>query len=176
MGLMIDLLPSAGPALVVGGGSVASRKVRNLVESQFEVVVVAPEVAEEIRLAPQVTVFERLFEPTDIDLRPFGVVFACTNDRATNALVGRLARTLGIPVVVADAQAESTFFTPATIRDGDLAVAVSTGGADPSLARRIREQIVASLGPNWGSIAGAARREREERLALRHPESTDEAT
>ncbi len=175
MGLMIDLLPAAGPALVVGGGAVATRKVRNLVEAEFEIVVVALAIADEIRLAPHVTLFQRAFEPTDIDLRRFGVVFACTNDRATNALVGRLARTLGIPVVVADAQPESTFFTPATIRDGDLAVAVSTGGADPALARRIREQIVASLGPNWGSIVRAARSEREVRLAARHPGPSDGA-
>lgn len=164
MGLMVDLQPAAGPALVVGGGAVAARKVRNLAEAEFGIVVVAPLVADEIRLAPHVTVIERAFEPEDIELRPFAAVFACTDDRVVNALVGRLARAARIPVVVADAQGESTFFTPATIRDGDLAIAVSTGGASPALARDIRQRIITSLGPGWGSIVRLARNERDRRL------------
>jgi siroheme synthase (precorrin-2 oxidase/ferrochelatase) len=67
-------------------------------------------------------------------------------------------------VVVADRQAESTFFSPAMLRDGDLAIAISTGGASPALAKRIREKIVSALGPGWSQVVWQARREREERL------------
>jgi siroheme synthase-like protein len=90
---------------------------------------------------------------------------ACTNDRAVNEQVGQLARAANIPVLVADRQGESTFFTPATIRDGELTVSVSTGGASPTLAKFIRERIVTALGPRWGSLGHVARTEREERLA-----------
>jgi precorrin-2 dehydrogenase/sirohydrochlorin ferrochelatase len=78
-----------------------------------------------------------------------------------------LARSVRIPVVVADAQSESTFFTPATLRDGQLAIAISTGGASPTLARTIREKIAAALGPGWGQIVLVARGEREKRLGRR---------
>ncbi len=163
MSFIVELLPSAGPALVVGGGAVAARKVRNLCEGEFEVVVVAPEVDQAISLQPFVTVIAAPFQEEHLRLRDFALVFACTGNREVNAEVGRLARARHIPVVVADAQEESTFFTPAALRDGDLTLAVSTGGASPTLAREIRERIVTTLGPAWGRLVWLAREEREKR-------------
>lgn len=168
MGLMIDLQPASGRALVVGGGTVAARKVRALVEGGFETTVVAPVVSDEIRNATSVTVIERGFDAGDIDSElGFAVVFACTDSREVNRLVGELARERRIPVVVADAQAESTFFTPATLHDGALAIAISTGGASPALAKTIREKIAVALGSGWGQTVSVARRERETRLGRR---------
>ncbi len=166
--MMIDLQPSAGPALVVGGGDGALRKVRNLAEAEFNVTVVAPDVLDAVGLLPFVTVQRRAFEEADVTAVPaWSLIFACTNVREVNRRIGELARARNIPVVVTDRQAESTFFTPATIRDGDLAVAVSTGGASPALAKMIRERIVAALGPGWGTVARLARQERETRLTSR---------
>jgi siroheme synthase-like protein len=165
--MLIDLQPAAGPALVVGGGGIAARRVKLLVESEFEIVVVAPAIREEISLAPFVTVHRRPFAANDLAMHSFSLVMACTDDRDVNREVGRLARAARIPVVVADAQEESTFFTPATIRDGDLAVAVSTGGASPGLARQFREKIAASVGQDWGRLVYAARQERQVRTAAR---------
>ena len=166
MSILIELRPEAGPALIVGGGRVALRKARNLAEGEFRFTVIAPEVFEGFRSLPFATVIERPFEPADIEATPpWALVFACTNDRDVNAAVGKLARALNIPVVVTDRQAESTFFTPATMRDGEVAVAVSTGGASPGLAKMIRERIVSQLAPGWGTIASGVRSEREARLA-----------
>ena len=164
MGMMVDLQSAAGPALVVGGGKIATRKVRGLAEAEFQVTVISPAVSDEIRLAPHATVIERPFSPDDLagDTR-YALVFACTDDRTVNCEIGRLARLANIPVVVTDAQEESTFFTPAVLRDGDLAIAVSTGGASPRIARSIREYIVASIGPGWAPILGLARKERQSR-------------
>lgn len=162
MGLMIDLQPGFGRALVVGGGQVAARKVRTLVEAEFETVVVASEVVDEIRHRPHVTVVERAF--AESDLEGFALVIAATNERDLNRRVGQLCRKRGTPVLVADRQGESTFFTPAVIRDEGLAIAVSTGGASPALAKAIRERVVAALGPNWAPLLRMARAERQERL------------
>jgi siroheme synthase-like protein len=165
VGILIDLQPDAGPALVIGGGTVAARKVRALAEAGFSVTVIAPEVARAIRDSGAVTVIERPFEPGDLGPGThYALVFACTDSREVNRAAGELAHERGIPVVVADAQDESTFFSPATVRDGELAIAVSTGGASPVLAREIREKIVAALGPGWGTAIAAARTERESRL------------
>ncbi|MEP7215830.1 MAG: bifunctional precorrin-2 dehydrogenase/sirohydrochlorin ferrochelatase [Anaerolineaceae bacterium] len=175
MGMMIDLRAEAGPALIVGGGKVAARKAKSLAEAEFRIVVIAPAVSDAIRALPWVTVFEREFAALDLpELAPYSLVFACTDSRAINLEVGRLARAARIPVVVADRQAESTFFTPATLRDGDLAVAVSTGGASPGLASRIRQQIAAAIGPGWASSVYAARRERDARLGRRSAPKDDE--
>ena len=162
--MMIDLQPSAGPALVVGGGAVALRRARLLSEAGFKLVVVAPVVDEALRTLTSVSLIEREFAEPDIDLQAFSLVLACTDNREVNALVGRLARARRIPVVVADAREESTFFTPATIREGDLVVAVSTGGASPELAREVREQVATALGTNLSARVETARNEREQRL------------
>lgn len=168
MSIMIELRPEAGPALIVGGGSIALRKARNLAEGEFRFTVIATEISDRLRQQPFVTLHERPFNDADIDASPpWALVFACTDDRAVNKRIGELARFRNIPVVVADAQGESTFFTPATIRDGDLAVAVSTGGASPSLAKAIRERIVTALGPGWGTVTYLARQERQKRLAAK---------
>ena len=171
MSMLIELRPEAGPALVVGGGKVALRKARNLAEGEFRFTVIAPEVLEGFRSLPFATVVVRAFEDADMDaVPPWALVFACTDDREVNALVGKLARARNIPVVVTDRQAESTFFTPATMRDGEVAVAVSTGGASPGLAKIIRERIVSQLGPGWGAITAGVRGEREARLARERSE------
>lgn len=163
--MMIDLRADAGPALIVGGGRVAARKAKALAEAEFRMVVIAPAIDQAIRALPWVTVMERAFSADDLPpAAPYALVFACTDSRDVNREVGRLARAVRIPVVVADRQAESTFFTPATFRDGDLAVAVSTGGASPKLAGLIRQRIAGAIGPGWASSVSAARTKREASL------------
>ncbi len=165
MSILIELRSEAGPVLVVGGGTVATRKVRTLSEGEFRVTVIAPEVDERLGTLAWVHVEKRPFEDSDIDgTPPWALILACTDDRDVNARIGVLARARNIPVLVADAQAESTFFTPATLRDGELRIAVSTGGADPALAKLVRERIVAALGPGWARIVQTARASREQRL------------
>lgn len=162
MSLMVELQPSAGPALVVGGGAVAERKLRGLLEAGFRVTVVAPEIGERIRAAG-VECRGRPFEAGDV--AGHAIVFACTDSREVNHAVGEAARAAGVFVVVADSQEESTFFTPAVHRDGDLVVAVSTGGASPGLAMEVRDRIAAALGDGWDERVRTARSERQERLA-----------
>ena len=162
MGLMLDVQPAFGRALVVGGGFVATRKIRTLAEAEFEITVVAPEVKDEIRIAPYTTVHAREWRESDLD--GHALVFACTNSREVNRAVGEAARRRGLPVLVADRQLESTFFNPAVIRDCDLQLAVSTGGASPALAKELRRRIAEALGPGWGTVAYRARMEREARL------------
>lgn len=165
MGLMLDIQPSIGRALVVGGGEVATRKVRNLAEAEFEITVVAPVISDRIRLAPHVRLIER--EWRDEDLDGHALVFACTDSREVNAAVGKAALRRGLPVLVADRQEESTFFSPAVLRQGEVRVGVSTGGASPELAKQIRAHIAESLGRSWARLASVARQEREARLRAR---------
>lgn len=171
MSLMVELRPEAGPALVVGGGMVAERKVRGLLEAGFRVTVVAPEIGQTI-CRPGVECRVRAFETADI--AGHAIVFACTDSREVNRAVGEAARAAGIFVVVADSQEESTCFTPAVHRDGDLVVGVSTGGASPGLAMEVRDRIAESLGGGWDERVRAARSERQERLAATATGDSDE--
>lgn len=162
MSILVEVRREAGPALVVGGGGVAARKVRGLVDGGFAVTVVAPEIADTIRALAGVTLEVREFAADVVDRDPrWALVYACTDQREVNRLAGALARSRGIPVLVADSQAESTFFSPATLRDGGLQVGVSTGGADPALARELRDRIGLGLGGGWADAVEEARRARD---------------
>jgi precorrin-2 dehydrogenase/sirohydrochlorin ferrochelatase len=144
--------------VVVGGGGVAARKVGKLLEAGAKVVVISPEIRPEIA-GKDVEILHRPYEYGD--LADAYLAFAATDLREVNALVAREAQERGVPINVADFPSEGDFAVPSTLRRGQLQVAVSTGGASPTLARRIRRELEEAFGPDWACIVeefGAARR------------------
>lgn len=140
-GLPILVEGTAVRALVVGGGTVASRKAAVLIEAGARVRIVAPVIAVAIRAladAGRVDVVERRYERGDIG--DAQLVIAATDDRAVNAAVATDARAAGRLVNVADVPSEGSFATMATHRSGALVVGVSAGGV-PGAAARIRDAI-----------------------------------
>ena len=135
--------------VVVGGGAVAARKARKLLEAGAEVVVVSPEVHPDLG-DMDVEVHERSYEHGDLE--GADLAFAATDRREVNAAVAREAKARGIRVNVADRPAEGDFAVPSTLRRGGLQVAVSTGGASPTLARRIRNELEEVFGPEWAGV------------------------
>ena len=149
--------------VVVGGGGVASRKARGLLESGARVVVISPEITPEIE-AMDVTVERRPYAPGD--LADSALAFAATDSREVNAAASREAKERGIPVNVADRPAEGDFALPSVLRRGGLQVAVSTGGASPTLARRIRDAMEPSFAAEWAGIVEEFRTARGEGSAV----------
>jgi siroheme synthase-like protein len=152
---------SAITALVVGGGSVALRKVRGLLAAGARVRVVAPRIDAELRALSTrdetVSIEQRPFR--DEDVRDATVIFTATNDRATNARVAEVARAQHRLVSVADAPREGSFSGMATHRAGDVVIGVSAGGV-PRAAARIRDAIAERFDERYaGAIAvlGATR-------------------
>lgn len=135
--------------MVVGGGGVASRKARGLLGSGADVTVISPEVTPELSELG-VTVERRRYRPGD--LAGFALAFAATDSREVNAAVAREAGERGILVNVADRPAEGDFALPSTLRRGGLQVAVSTGGASPALALRVRDALEWRFAPEWARI------------------------
>ena len=135
--------------VVVGGGGVASRKARGLLERGAEVVVISPQVSAELA-TDAVEIHRRPYEPGDLE--GAFLAFAATDSREANAAVVREANEGGIPVNVADRPADGDFALPSTLRRGGLQVAVSTGGASPTLARRVRDALEPRFVPEWSGI------------------------
>ena len=135
--------------MVVGGGAVATRKVGKLLQAGAEVVVVSSEVRPELA-ETGVEVHERPYEYGDLD--GANLAFTATDSREVNAAVAGEAKERGIPVNVADRPSEGDFAVPSTLRRGGLQVAVSTGGASPTLARRIRIELEEVFEPEWAGI------------------------
>ena len=138
--------------VVVGGGGVANRKARKLLQARAEVVVVSPEVRPELA-SMAVEVRRRPYGAGDLE--GAFLAFAATDRREVNAAVAREARERGIPVNVADEPPEGDFALPSTLRRGRLQVAVSTGGASPTLARRIRRELEDVFGYEWAGVVEA---------------------
>ncbi|XEC93203.1 bifunctional precorrin-2 dehydrogenase/sirohydrochlorin ferrochelatase [Paenibacillus tarimensis] len=127
---------------VVGGGTVAARKVEGLIQAGARVVVVSPEISTELRLLADVgsiTVVDREYQEQDIFQAR--LVFAATNRREVNERVAEDAASLGIPVNVADRSETGTFILPSTVRRGGLVLAVTTSGASPALAGKIKREL-----------------------------------
>ena len=135
--------------MVVGGGAVASRKAGKLLQAGADVVVVSPEVRTELA-GMDVEIQNRDYEYGDLE--GANLVFTATDSREVNAAVAREARERGIPINVADLPDEGDFAVPSTLRRGGLQVAVSTGGASPKLARRIRGKLEEAFGPEWAGV------------------------
>jgi siroheme synthase-like protein len=130
------------PVLVIGGGKVALRKARGLVEAGAEVTVVAP-VFDAGFAALAVNKLERRFQTSDIGRQ--ALVFAATNDRAVNAAAAEEAKRRGIPVNVADRREECDFLVPSRVTLSGAQIAISTEGESPRRAAVLRRAIEAAL-------------------------------
>lgn len=164
-------------ALVVGGGTVASRKVRALLAAGARVRVVAPAVADELRaLAARdanLTIETRRFR--DEDVRDATLVLAATDDRNTNARVARIARERHRLVSVSDLPSEGNFTGMATHRSGDVVIGVSAGGV-PRAAARIRDAIAERFDERYATAIAALRSMRRRLLDTGGDASWDLAT
>jgi len=161
--LPVGLLVEGRLCVVVGGGKVAARKAAALIEAGAAVRAVAPQFAADFKELEGV---ERVCEAyRSAHVEGAAVVVAATDDRETNLLAARDARAAGAVVNVVDAPEECDFIFPAVSRKGDISVAVSTGGASPTLARRLRERIDDSLGDIYAELAAVLKSVRQRAIA-----------
>lgn len=140
--------------VVVGGGSVAERKVGGLCEAQAHVVVISPDLTEQLQAwAGDGTLihYARRYAPGD--LHGARLAIAATNQRSVNAAVAAEANALGILLNVADDPAAGNFHTSAALRRGDVTLAISTGAASPALAALIRRQLETTIGPEYAALS-----------------------
>ena len=138
--------------LVVGGGAVALRRAETLARCGARIRAVSPVFRE--GFPPDSELLRRPFAAEDLDGSALAV--AASDDREVNRWVGREAQARGIPVSVADAAGESTFFFPSLISEGPTAASVSSAGLSCALTRRLSDRLRSV----WGAWVA------EERAAL----------
>jgi uroporphyrin-III C-methyltransferase/precorrin-2 dehydrogenase/sirohydrochlorin ferrochelatase len=141
-------------ALVVGGGPVAARKAVWLLRAGAHVTVIAPQLAPELAARAARSEVGHVAAPfAPGHLAGAALVVAASDDHEVNAAVAKAANALEIPVNVVDSPELSGFIFPAIIDRSPIVVAVSSAGASPVLARRLRAQIEASLPARLGALA-----------------------
>jgi uroporphyrin-III C-methyltransferase/precorrin-2 dehydrogenase/sirohydrochlorin ferrochelatase len=155
------------PALVVGGGEVALRKIEGLLAEGARLTVVSPEVVDgidDLARREALSLERRPYRSSDV--AGFTLVFAATDDRAVNGRVFSDARGARIWVNVADDPEYCTFHLPARVQRGSLQLTVASAGGAPFVVRRLRQLLERRLGTEWGEWMDAAARLRQSVRAL----------
>jgi precorrin-2 dehydrogenase/sirohydrochlorin ferrochelatase len=146
--VMLDL--RGKPCLVVGGGSVAARKITSLLKAGAMIHAVSPTftaVLEDIESRGEAVLHRRPYQTGDCV--GYTLIIAATNAAEVNEQVYQEASSQKIWVNVVDRPEWSSFIVPSVVRRGDLILSVSTGGASPSLARKIAGELEATYGDEY---------------------------
>ncbi len=149
------------PVLVVGGGTIAERKVHGLLEAGATVCVVAPQITEDLRAAASRGAIEcrqRVYEAADLE--GARLVYAATDRPEVNAAVVAGARERAIWACDTSGGA-SDFSTPLAYRTGDVTFALDTGGSSPSFAKRLMTELRERFDERYGRAAATLRLARD---------------
>ncbi|MBO0767356.1 MAG: bifunctional precorrin-2 dehydrogenase/sirohydrochlorin ferrochelatase [Solirubrobacterales bacterium] len=141
-------------ALVVGGGEVGLEKVEGLLACDAGVTLVAPRAVpalEQLAAEGSITFHQREYEPADLDGHLIAI--AATDDTDMNIRVFNDAEQRAMLVNVVDVPPLCNFILPAIVRTGPLAVAISTAGASPALAKRMKAEIAEAFGEPYADLA-----------------------
>lgn len=148
---------------VVGGGSVAVRKVKSLLEQGAEVTVISPVLDEEL-IAIQEQFVWRNSMYSDGMLKGSFLVIAATDSRDVNHAVYEWCEEHQVLVNVVDSLQESSFTVNAMVQRGDFMLAVSTSGISPAVSKKVREDLELQYGPEYGTMLEILEEAREEAL------------
>ncbi len=149
--------------VVIGGGQVALRKVIPLLECGANVTVVSPGFIPELKRLKgrkAIALVQRSYKPED--LKGAAIVIAATDSRAINQEIAKRGKKQGSLVNVVDDPEDSDFIVPSFFRRGDLTVAVSTGGASPAFARKIRTWLEENIGEDYSKLLSLVKEVRGE--------------
>jgi len=141
--------------LVVGAGPIGLEKIEGLLAADARVTVVAPDAVAAVRdLAAEGSIewLERRYEPVDLEGR--FLVVAATSNTELNVGVFRDAERRAMLVNVVDVPPLCNFILPAIVRSGPIAIAISTSGASPALAKRLKREISELMGEPHARLAG----------------------
>jgi uroporphyrin-III C-methyltransferase/precorrin-2 dehydrogenase/sirohydrochlorin ferrochelatase len=145
------------PALVVGGGDIALRKINLLLKAQAKVDCLSPLFCEDINTLFKdgyIKLIKKSFEQADI--KDYSVIIAATDDSSVNSLISSIAHDKRIPVNVVDSPALSSFIMPSIVDRSPVIIAVSSAGKAPVLARIIRAKLETVIPSSYGILAEIA--------------------
>jgi siroheme synthase-like protein len=167
----VYMVGSSVRCLIVGGGAVAERKVDALLDAGAAVTVVSPHLTDKLSSwAQKGTIGCVKAKYRTSRMKGCNLVIGATNDPGVNAQVYRDAKLLGIPVNIVDDPSHCTFIVPSVFRKGPFQVAVSTGGAAPLLAARLRREFEELISEELVCMAGELRKMRPQIKRLDAPD------
>ena len=141
------------PCVVIGGGDVAERKVLSLLNAGAKVTVVSPEVTEVLKGVSEdgrVEIKDRFYQ--EGDLKGAFIAYAATDDEDTNRKIAEEAHTCGVLLNIVDKPEMCDFIVPSVVERGLLSIAISTSGASPAFAKRLRLEMEERYGEEYAQF------------------------
>jgi len=149
--------------VIIGGGALAESKIAKLLDAGAKITLVSPKISDGLKTALNQGSFEwleREYQTGDLAGAFLGI--AATNVRPVNERIFQEAEESGILLNVVDQPSQCTFIAPSIVNRGPVTVAISTGGASPALARKLRETLSESSALEWADLAGVLSRARKQ--------------
>jgi len=140
--------------VIIGGGTIAQGKIGGLLQAGCQITVISPDATPGIRHAAQrgdITWLERTYRPGDLEGAFIGV--AATNVWHVNREIYEEAERLGVLLNVVDDPDLCSFIAPSVVKREPVTLAISTGGASPALARKLRETLAHAEALEWADLA-----------------------
>ena len=147
--------------VILGGGTIAQGKIAALRDAGAVITVISPQATDGIKRAAQrgqVTLRQREYRPGDLEGAFIAV--AATNVWHINRQIYEEAEERGVLLNVVDDPDQCTFIAPSIVRRAPVTLAISTGGASPALARKMRETLADAPALKWADLADALGRAR----------------
>ena len=149
--------------VIIGGGTIAEGKISKLKETGAQVIIISPEATPAIQRMAEKGVVEwtaRKYQRGDLEGAFLGI--AATDIRQVNQQIFQEAQELGVVLNVVDDPDLCGFIAPSIVERGPVTVAISTGGASPALARKLRETLAGSPALEWADLAHVLSKARKE--------------
>jgi siroheme synthase-like protein len=148
--------------VIIGGGQIAEGKISKLLDSGAKIIVISPDATQGIRgFAERGQIEFDLRKYQEGDLQGAFLVIAATNDREVNQEIFEEAEKQGILLNAVDDMPRCSFIAPSIVEKGPVTVAISTGGASPALARKLRENMEVSSALDWADATGVLSKARQ---------------
>jgi precorrin-2 dehydrogenase/sirohydrochlorin ferrochelatase len=139
--------------LVAGGGLVALRKVKRLVECEAIIRIISPQIVTQLEEIAKKEIIEILYRKIQSDdLNDIFLIFAATNDKEVNMSISQWAHKKNILCNIADQPDESDFTLPSVIDQGDLNITISTNGKSPALSKYLRKRLQTEFGQEYATL------------------------
>lgn len=148
--------------VIIGGGQIAEGKISKLLDSGAKIIVISPDATQGIRgftERGQIKLDLRKYQ--EGDLQGAFLVIAATNDQAVNQEIFEEAEKQGILLNAVDDMTRCSFIAPSIVEKGPVTVAISTGGASPALARKLREKMEVSSALDWADATDVLSKARQ---------------
>lgn len=158
--------------IVVGGGEVAERKIKNLLLYGCRIYINSPHLTPYLeQLVIKNKIYQIPYESLDACMNDAFMVIAATDDPEVNTRIASQAKERGVLVNAVDQPEDCNFIMPSIVKRGDLQIAISTAGKSPALAKKIRKETEAMFGPEYDSLIELLGHLRIELLSQEEPSS-----